>query len=330
MKSIKDGIIVVDNQNRVIEYNPSANSFLRGNDKIGKSIEFTFPELYNISKDITSGGKIEIQLNDNYYSVSLSEIIDKRNNVIGTTYYLNDISLQKQNEKTLKELSDTKSRLFTIITHDLKSPYQAMLGISELLETSDSDLSIEEKELLIKNLILAIKRSYGQLDSLIQWARIQNHNIIFKPIDNNLYGLILNAVEDTKENAKLKSINIEYSCPLDLHANIDEDILLIVLRNLIFNAIKYSHKNGKILINCWQDNSSIIITITDFGIGIPKNYIDKIFKFGETGSTKGTSGETGTGLGLIICKELIELHKGIIAVKSSVDNGATFTVQIPV
>jgi len=291
----------------------------------------------------------------NYYNIE-AKIILKRNNtimdvtvLISTIYiaandnednhaivYLTNISKQKEVEQQLSKANSTKDKFFSVIAHDLVSPFGTMLGFSELLVNKSSDEDNKEQcQQYVKLLNSTIKDTYKLLENLLLWSRSQVGSIHFSPETIDLHQLTSNIIEPLKINADIKSIKINNQIPENILIEADVDILSTILRNILANAIKFTHKAGEITIgHDFKTNQNNIkhieIFVKDNGIGIPEESIDNLFKIDKNISQNGTEEEEGSGLGLILCKEFIEIHNGSIRVESKVDIGSRFIISIPV
>jgi signal transduction histidine kinase len=252
-----------------------------------------------------------------------------------------DIADRKKTEKALKEskerlrkINKTKDKFFSIIAHDLRSPFNTMLGFSNLLVERYDELDNKEQKNFINILKQDIQSTYNLLENLLLWSRSQSDAIDFIPEKENLYLLSIETVSLLKQSAKNKSILIVNNIDESIYVKADKNMLLTILRNLISNAIKFTDQNGQIEINSrLLKNKSelgyVEISVTDNGIGIANDNLDKLFMLSENTSTKGTNKETGTGLGLIICKEFIEKHGGEIWVESEEGKGSKFYFTLP-
>jgi signal transduction histidine kinase len=241
--------------------------------------------------------------------------------------------LTTTNEK-LQELNATKNRFFSIIAHDLKSPFNAMIGFSELLISQFDELDISTQKNYISILSQSIQNAYRLLENLLTWARSQMGNISFKPEEENINLLTNEAIKTLSQLAKNKTISLSNKIPVDLFGFVDRNMFTTIIRNLISNAIKFTPKGGVIEVNSQLVNNKnkekyVEISIKDNGIGIAPEIQSKLFNSTESHSTQGTEKEKGTGLGLIICKEFVEKHGGKIWVESEKGKGSKFVFTLP-
>jgi len=231
----------------------------------------------------------------------------------------------------LSELNATKDKLFSIVAHDLKSPFNALLGFSELLYSNAENSSKEEVREYSKLLLDSATKAHDLLENLLYWAMTQRGSIIYTPLVFDLLPVINNNIDLLQTVAEKKQITIR----TELHCKktevfADQSLIDIVVRNLINNAIKFTRPSGTITVHCREfDNNSVQIEIEDNGVGIKEENIKKLFRIDQSFSTEGTNREKGTGLGLILCKEFIELNKGVIWVTSEVNSGSRFMFTIP-
>lgn len=243
--------------------------------------------------------------------------------------------IQFQNEeiekqrKLLHESNISKDKFFSILAHDLKNPIAGFLGMTEMMAKKKSDLSSDIQEAFTESLYENSKQLYSLLENLLNWARSQTGSIHLEKKVYPLDELITDVISQVNTNAQLKHVNINTNIP-DLKIIADSDTLKTVVRNLLSNAIKFSKPGGSINIQAQKTDCFVSLTITDFGVGMSNEQISKLFKIEHTLTQVGTANEKGTGLGLILCKEFMELNGGSIKAASEVNKGSTFTIAIPV
>ena len=236
--------------------------------------------------------------------------------------------LLEMNNK-LYELNASKDKFFSIIAHDLKNPFNTILGLSELLkdETKSGNLeTIDEYSGMIYN---SAAQTLRLLENLLEWANSQRGKISFNPIPIKLKELFNEEFSVLNDMARGKNIELKSSLFDNLTIIADKNMIKTILRNLISNAIKFTHKNGKVGVKAMAINNQVEISVSDSGIGMTKETIAKLFRIDANQSTPGTENEKGTGLGLVLCKEFIEKHGGKIWVESESGKGSTFKFSIP-
>jgi signal transduction histidine kinase len=251
--------------------------------------------------------------------------------------YAKDIAELKQAEEALKEgeirlrtLNATKDKFFSIIAHDLKSPFNAILGFSNLLVNQVKEQDYEGVEKYAEIIQQSSNRAIELLMNLMEWTRSQTGRMELNPEFIEMGKLIRDVIELVIDSANQKSINIILSIPPNIHVMADKAMLSTVLRNLISNAVKFTNQGGAIIVTVGQEQDGMIVSVKDNGVGIEKNDIDKLFRIDEIYSKSGTQKEKGTGLGLILCKDFIDRHKGKIWLESEKGIGSTFYFSIPI
>ena len=230
----------------------------------------------------------------------------------------------------LRDINSQKDKFFSIVSHDLRAPFSGFLGLSDILRTEADTLSKEE----IKELSVAMHTSatsiYTLLDELLQWSMSQMGKIAFKPQQLKLSELIDNTVFFLKKEAEKKSIQMKIEVENEITFTGDMNMIISLIRNLVINAIKFSYPGGKIKIVSQSNQNQLEVSVSDYGIGIPASRINQLFEIDTPSSTLGTSGEHGTGLGLILCKDFVEKHGGKIRAESEEGKGSTFTFSLPI
>ncbi len=239
------------------------------------------------------------------------------------------VAIQTQNEQ-LQELNATKDKFFGIIAHDLRNPFNGILGISELLVSSWQSFTYEEKMPMVKMIRDSSQHAFNLLENLLEWSKAQTGKIDFHP-ENFMFDKLLNEVVSLLENlSNQKNITINCQIAKNLKVFADRNMINTILRNLITNAIKFTDTNGEINVKVVQEKTEIVVHVSDNGIGISENDINKLFKISEKITSRGTHNEKGTGLGLLLCKEFVEKHGGKIWVESELGKGSDFIFTLPV
>lgn len=260
---------------------------------------------------------------ENYFSTKHEKLIQQFKRVLEL-----DLVLTQSNKELLK-LNTDKDLFLSVLSHDLKSPFNALLGFSKLLLENIHEYDIET----IKNHASTINKSaentYNLLEDLLIWTQSQSGNLPYKPKVWSFNTIYFEILDMLNQNAKEKNITINHYFTEELSIFADNNMLKAVLRNLISNSIKFTNTNGTINIYAKQNPENVTITVSDNGVGIKLEDLRKLFDVSHFKSTIGTNQEKGTGIGLLICKEFIEKHGGKIWVESEVGKGSDFKFTLP-
>lgn len=235
--------------------------------------------------------------------------------------------LLKNNE--LEVLNIEKDKLFSIIAHDLRGPFGTFLGLTQIMSEDFSSFKESELKSFADNMHCTAKNLYNLLENLLHWSRMQRQAIPFNPTVIILKNSVFENLAWIMDTAKRKGIELLVDIPEDLKFEADESMLQTVIRNIVNNAVKFTPKNGKVVINAKSSGDFAEISVTDNGVGMDEKLKENIFKIGNKSGRSGTEGEPSTGLGLIICKELVEIHKGTIIVESTPHVGSEFIIKLP-
>jgi signal transduction histidine kinase/streptogramin lyase len=229
----------------------------------------------------------------------------------------------------LKELNASKDKFFSIIAHDLKNPFSTIIGFSEILKEDLSKQPDGRPKEFSKMIHASAVQTFRLLENLLEWANSQRGKIIFKPQNIKLNDLLNEELYSLKETATGKNIEITCDVPDNLTILADKNMIKTILRNLVSNAIKFTHRNGKVAVKVSVNNNNAEVEVSDNGIGMTKETISKLFRIDANLSTLGTEKEKGTGLGLFLCKEFVEKHGGKIWIRSEAGIGTSFFFTIP-
>ncbi len=236
----------------------------------------------------------------------------------------------KKSEEELRKANQTKDKLFSVVSHDLRGPVGNLNHFLEELVDNPDLFSKEEAEEILKLLKVSASSTYNLLENLLSWARNQTGEIKYKPEVMELNEIIFENVTLFENNARLKNIKLSSNIPEDLKVKVDKNMITTVIRNLISNALKFTNENGKIDLLAKPNGKYVEVSVSDTGVGMDKETLDKIFDPHSGYSTRGTKGEKGTGLGLNLCKEFIEKNGGKIWVESIVNKGSKFKFTLPI
>jgi len=349
-ESSKDGILIIDAVNgKILDLNPYLIKLLGFNrdELIGRELwEVEAFKAVGFSKN----NFIELQIKGDTRNSDMPLVISGGKTIhiefITTVFVANhvkviqcnihDITERKRVEKALKDsemrllaLNSTKDRFFSIIAHDLKGPFNSIIGFSDLLveRIREKDYEgIEKYAMIIQN---SSRRAMELIMNLLEWSRSQTGRLTFQPEYIDIVLLIRTISQLLNDSAQQKSIVLYTEMPEKLTVFADMAMMGTVLRNLISNAIKFTYAGGEIVIHIDVKPDKVIVAVSDNGVGIKPEAIDKLFNIENSYSTIGTNNEKGTGLGLVLCKEFIEKHNGKIWVESEIGKGSKFYISIP-
>lgn len=263
---------------------------------------------------------VEFEKKTRNYLILISLLV-----LIGIILVLSQNRLQKRTNNLLKELNDSKDKFFSIIAHDLKNPFGAILSYSELLHSEYSEMNDDERMEIITGIQSASIQVQNLLNDLLTWAQAQKGEIGMNRIKLNLYEVIYETVDSYKHVAEQKKIKLIIDADKEIDVLADKLIIKTIVGNLLNNAIKFSFPESEVIISAKPRKNKIEISVTDFGVGIDEETAKKLFNLSSKFTTKGTANEIGTGLGLKICNEFANIHKGKIQVESKPNAGSKFT-----
>ncbi len=254
---------------------------------------------------------------------------DAENKFSGYIGGCNDITDIKLNEDRLKDMNSMKSKLFGVISHDLKGPMSNIIGLVDILKKNYGKAQPEVMDKVIDKLDTSARTTYNLVQSLLDWSRSQQDRISMKPVsfDFNLIGQ--EVLASLRPQAEAKRIVLELSDGNINKVTADKEMFKTVLRNLVSNAIKFTPERGKVKISALKESGQLKFRISDNGVGISSEVMPMLFDDKHRPSTFGTSNEKGTGLGLLLCKDFVERHNGKIWAESSEGQGTDFIFTIP-
>lgn len=236
--------------------------------------------------------------------------------------------LTKNNEK-LNELNATKDKFFSLIAHDLRNPFNSLLGFSEILKTNAAHYTVDEITEFAGEMASAAKQAYQLVENLLDWSRI--HSGIVQP--NQTHVPVHELLEEVQylsmKQAQLKNISLGIETNASDISFVDKDMTKMVLRNLVSNALKFTPENGKVTVRVQTEATSVHFSVTDTGVGIEPEHLENLFRIDNKHKMPGTNGEKGSGLGLVLCKEFVEKQGGTIWATSTPGQGSEFHFSIP-
>lgn len=236
--------------------------------------------------------------------------------------------LEHKNEK-LRESNYTKDKFYSLVAHDLKNPFTTIIGLCELVLDKTFRLSSEDKEHYVESIKKSAQNTYNLLENLLEWSRTQSQGIRMNKVNFVLNDLVNESIEVLKTSAEEKEIVLNNYVSDAYVCNADYSMIGTVVRNLVSNAIKFTNRNGMVIIDAKEENRNIRLSVSDTGIGIDKEKLENLFSLAENVSSEGTENEPGTGLGLKLSYEFIVRNEGSIWAENNKDKGTTFYISIP-
>lgn len=344
-ESLPNEVILLDKKKRLVGFNRAAANTIPvlTKEMTGSPVELINTIHPALSDLIQKEDHIEAAINIiqehkiRQYNANINPITRKRGKLLGYTIVLNEITeiIEKEKEliekeKNLRKQNLTKDKLLAIVAHDLRNPFHIMINLSKtiLKHTENGDLpNVSKTAQILHN---TSRTTYNLLQNLLEWAVLQKKGMRLNRQPLKIKELVEDEIHELKHFYEQKFVTIKHEIPSQLFVNADEQMIRTVLRNLILNAIKYSYSKNSILVSAKKSDSFILFEIQDKGIGMTKEEQLQLFGTETTFTKKGTASEAGTGLGLILCQEMIQLHGGAIRVKSEPGKGSTFSFTLPV
>jgi signal transduction histidine kinase len=244
-----------------------------------------------------------------------------------------EINVQKEilrkQKQDLEELNASKDKFFSIIAHDLRNPFSALLTLSAIVIEDFDDNSPEENRDMVKLINESAEGGYRLLENLLAWAKSQSGGLKVHPERFTIKDLVAEVTENMELRFANKKIRLDNKVSEKSEVFADRNMVMSVLSNLISNAVKFTPTQGKITLSAVSEKNYIKISVEDNGIGIAPENLGKLFRIDENYTRKGTEKEPGSGLGLILCKEFVEKNKGTISVESNVNKGSVFSFTLP-
>ena len=236
---------------------------------------------------------------------------------------------KRKTNKIISDINNQKDKFFSIIAHDLRGPFNGFLGLTELMAEDIDTLSTEDIKFAAVNMKSSAQNLFNLLENLLEWSRMEQNLIPFDPKELVLQSILSHSILTLYDSAHKKEISINTDIENVKIVFADKNMFQAIIRNIVFNAIKFTPKNGTISIQTKQDATNTIITVIDNGIGMSPNIAENLFKLDIQNNRIGTEEEPSTGLGLILCKEYIEKHNGKIWIESDVGKGTAFHISFP-
>lgn len=340
-ESMADGVVIIDNHGNLVSYNQAASRLYPPlNQRMkGEPLDIILKGLPPLS-DLKDGYETEIEIRENespaYYHTRVVAVKNDRKRSKGWTVIFTNVTERRlkenrlvQKEKVLKGLNVSKDKFLAIIGHDLRNSFHLMINLSDMLI---SNIEKDNKEGALKKANIIYDTSVGTyhlLQNLLEWALLQQKGMQLKKTSQNITALVNEEVQGVKTLYEQKELTISHITEKPITALADREMIKTILRNLISNAIKYSYPGGTIRITEFIKPDSFSVSISDDGTGMTTEELELLFGPEGILSKKGTASEDGTGLGLRLCQEFVQLHQGEITVTSQAEKGSTFSFTIP-
>jgi len=238
-------------------------------------------------------------------------------------------AIVQERTKSLIDLIATKDRFLNIITHELRNPFNTILGFVSLLQENYRSYDNETVERFLNMIYRSTIITFDLLTNLLDWLNVKNNKMPYNPDNINVYELVTEEMHNSIVTAENKQIVLKNLVPENLYAYSDKNMVKTIFRNLLANAIKFSEKDSEVSIFAIDAGRFIEITVKDNGAGLSLEFIEKIFNIEGLQATKGTEGEPGTGFGLILCKQFVEIEGGEIWIESVLGQGSAFKFTLP-
>lgn len=343
--SASNGIIITDLEGIITYVNPAFLKLFAYNEVsqvTGKDIFQLIPftrehRLKQREESFDESEELFLKRNDGtsfHTEIHSSLIRDRDKKIIGRMFSFTNISKRKEaleklalSEKQLRISNDTKDRIFSIIAHDLRSPIASLISFQEAIHLDGIDEN--EMKSFLERYFKDVNKIYDMLENLLYWARSHMDEIKPRYRECNVANIINDNISFFSLNAEEKKISLHYKGSDELPAFADTDIINIVIRNLLSNALKFTPPGGEITIKGREKGDYIGVSVTDNGVGLNAEDMKKILRPDQHFTTRGTKGEKGTGLGLMLCKEFVEKIGGTISVESEPGKGSTFQFTVP-
>jgi signal transduction histidine kinase len=333
--SMQDGVLVLDAYDTVVDKNSQMECVLPQLSQliIGANLVTIFPLAYQLQEDVrerrknTSEIEIERDGKKNYYEVDINVLTDRISDYSGCILIFNNITQRKNDAISLAALNEQKDRLFSIIAHDVRSP---LVNIMDMVRLIDEQVITEtEFKTYLPELSKNLNYTSSLLDNLLHWSKSQLKGEVISPVNLDIRKIVKHEITYYQQKATKKGIYLSSTIEDETRVFVDAEMVQLVIRNLIGNAIKYCSEDDYIIVSATANFNEVTVCIKDTGSGMKPEIVEKLFMF-ETFTIRGTNNEQGTGLGLQLCKDFIEKNNGKIWVKTELNVGSKFYFTMPV
>lgn len=317
VKMLRDGLV------KVYKIKTKKNTY--------KDVEFRVNSLKDGRKLITFLDTTEKKLSEEAIRNSVDQLVANKFLIENRNKELKNLNNKLvESEKQLKELNVNKDKFMSILAHDLRGPFNALLGMAHITIADYDELQSSELKMLLQEIYNASKHTYNLLENLLSWAKVSSGIVEYRPEPFLLNDLINQLFLGIQHIAKNKEITLSFIKPEDNY-KVYADLTMVysIVQNLVSNAIKFTPRNGVVTINVKKNKNEVIISVEDTGVGMGKNKVEELFKINHSTTLPGTENEKGSGLGLLICKEFVEKNKGKIWAESKISQGTKFFFTLP-
>jgi len=341
IENMREGVLILDSHTRIVDANNGIMNILKPfhSNVMGKTLSEVFPgekvllEWVKGSENRRIDILIESGEDTRYFEVTISPVADQNTIISGTLLIFSDVTerrvaqtiLQEQADE-LKDLNAVKDKLFTIISHDLRSPLASLSSILDFAESGD--ISAEEFKQFLPSLAQNVENTSRLIENLLFWSKSQLEGESIVPEIFDINDLIEQSIEFFTAKASEKKIALSRQLNEPCIAYADKSMMQLVLRNLISNAIKFCNEGDRITVSAFQQDHSVKVCVKDTGIGMNQETMNKVLG-AETYTTLGTRKERGTGLGLTLCKDFVAKNKGTFTIESEPGKGSNFCFTLP-
>jgi signal transduction histidine kinase len=343
-ESMQDAVIVMDLDNTISSYNQSASYIIEGLDKkksVGQPAALLFsryPRLLDrIRLEPSSENKVQLadQADGKFYNIHMSFIYDRHQKPVGKILLLSDVTETvlteerlRDNATQLSELNTFKDKMFNVVAHDIRDPLAVLVNLMELMEEEIKNCG-EDHDEVVHEMSQQIQNTFTLVESLLDWFRSQSGGMVFNPAIWDLSKVVQSNIHLLKIRSEGKYIKIVSDIPNGMFVYADKEMLDLIIRNLLSNALKFTASGGFIQLTAKLQEGKIIVSVSDTGEGIPLEHANTLLKETYPISSAGTAGERGVGLGLTLCREFVRLNGGEIWFDSTPAQGTTFYFSIP-
>lgn len=343
-ESMKDAVIVFDLDDRVISFNRASVEIfpiLHAKKAMGMPGDHLFKDdpdlLERLVVDSVPEGRVKMVCGTRtaYYHVQVSQVSNRKRTLIGKMILLSDVTESvlaektlRINERQLRELNTFKDKMFTVVAHDIRDPLAILINLMDLLRDEMKVCGVKHEE-VVEAMDQQLENTYTLVESLLDWFRSQRGGMVFNPIVGNLSEIVQKQIRLLQVHYDRKRIQLLSKVPMETLVYADMEMLNVIIRNLLTNAIKFTEDGGRIEVTAVKKGDTVTVSVSDTGIGIAPEQVSHLLMEEFPTPVTGTSGERGLGLGLTLCREFIRINGGDIWFKPGVKQGSVFSFSLP-